>query len=150
MTDSRSIHISTNDPILFLLWLSNIPLYIWTTSLSLNGHLGCFHARTIINSVAVNTGVHVSFCIMVFSGYMPSREIARSYGSSFFFFFSFILFFNWRIIALQYCIGFYCTRMWINHNFIYVPSWTCFHPTPLGCQRVPGWAPCVIQKLPTS
>ena len=30
------------------------------------------------------------------------------------------------------------------------PSWTCFRPTPLGHQRVPGWAPCVVQKLPTS
>ena len=26
MTDSRSIHIATNDPTSFLLWLSNIPL----------------------------------------------------------------------------------------------------------------------------
>ena len=24
------------------------------------------------------------------------------------------------------------------------------HPTPLGCYRASGWAPCVIQKLPTS
>ena len=29
-------------------------------------------------------GVHVSFWIMVFSGYMPSSEIAGSYGSSIF------------------------------------------------------------------
>ena len=37
MTDSRSTYISTNDPVLFLLWLSNIPLYILictTSSLS--------------------------------------------------------------------------------------------------------------------
>ena len=33
MTDARSIHVSTNDPILFLLCLNNIPLYICTTSL---------------------------------------------------------------------------------------------------------------------
>ena len=33
MTDSRSAHISRNDPIPFLfLWLSNIPLYICTTA----------------------------------------------------------------------------------------------------------------------
>ena len=30
MTDSGSIHSSTNDPVLFLLWLSNIPLSMWT------------------------------------------------------------------------------------------------------------------------
>ena len=29
----------------------------------------------------MNTGVHVSFSIMVFSGYMPSSEIVGSYGS---------------------------------------------------------------------
>ena len=28
MTDSRSIHVSTNDPISFFLWLSNIPLCV--------------------------------------------------------------------------------------------------------------------------
>ena len=32
----------------------------------------------------MNIGVHVSFQIMFFSGYMPSNEIAGSYGSSIF------------------------------------------------------------------
>jgi len=40
---------------------------------SVNGHLGFFHARAIVNSVAMNTGVHVSLSIIVFSGYMPSE-----------------------------------------------------------------------------
>ena len=40
---------------------------------SVNGHLGCFHAQAIVNSVAMNTGVHVSLSIIVFSGYMPSE-----------------------------------------------------------------------------
>ena len=38
----------------------------------------------IVNSAAMNTGVHVFFGIMVFSGYMPSSGIAGSYGSSIF------------------------------------------------------------------
>ena len=33
------------------------------------------------------------------------------------------------------------------------PSWISFpppsHPTPLGCHRALGWAPCIIQRLPT-
>ena len=33
---------------------------------------------------AVNTGVHVSFWIMVFSDYMPKSGIAGSYGKSIF------------------------------------------------------------------
>ena len=49
---------------------------------SVNGHLGCFHAPAIINSTAVNFGVHVSFSIMVFSEFMPSSQIAGSYNSS--------------------------------------------------------------------
>ena len=35
----------------------------------------------IVNSAAMNTGVHVSFRIVVFSEYMPSSGIAGSYGS---------------------------------------------------------------------
>ena len=49
--------------------------------LSVHGHLGCFHVLAIVNSDAVNTGVHVSFRTVVFSCYMPSSGIAGSYGS---------------------------------------------------------------------
>ena len=36
-----------------------------------DGHLGCIHVLAIINSAAVNTGVHISFWIIIFSVYMP-------------------------------------------------------------------------------
>ena len=52
--------------------------------LSVDGHLGCFHVLAIVNSAAVNIGVHVSFWIIVFTGYMPSSGIAGSYGNSIF------------------------------------------------------------------
>ena len=48
---------------------------------SVNGHLGCFHVLSVVNNAAMNTGVHVSFSIMVSSGYMPSSGIIGSYGS---------------------------------------------------------------------
>ena len=51
---------------------------------SVDGHLGCFHVLAVVNSAAINIGVHVSFWIMVFFGYMPRSGIAGSYGSSVF------------------------------------------------------------------
>ena len=39
---------------------------------SVSGHLGCFHVLAVVNSAAINIQVHMSFSIMVSSGYMPS------------------------------------------------------------------------------
>ena len=47
---------------------------------SASGHLGCFRVLAIVNSAAVINGIHVSFSILVSSGYMPRSRIAGSYG----------------------------------------------------------------------
>ena len=54
---------------------------------SVSGRLGCFHVSAIVNCAAVDIGVHVSFWIIVFSGYMPWSGIPRSYDNSIFSFF---------------------------------------------------------------
>ena len=51
---------------------------------SVDGHLICSHVLAIVNSVAMNIGEAVSFCIMVFFGYVPRSGIARAYGNSIF------------------------------------------------------------------
>ena len=35
--------------------------HIFFIHLSVDGHLGCFHVLAIVNSAAMNSGVHVSF-----------------------------------------------------------------------------------------
>ena len=54
---------------------------------SVDGYLGCFHVLVIVNSDAMDTGVHVAFQINIFSKYIPRNGIAGSYGN---FIFSFL------------------------------------------------------------
>ena len=59
-----------------------------------------------------------------------------------FLFFCFLfskLIFNWRIIALQYCVGFSKTSTWISHRYAQISFLLSLppHPTPLGCFRAP-------------
>ena len=49
---------------------------------SADGHLGYFHVLTIINSVVMNIGVHVSLSDLVSLVCIPRSGIAGSYGSS--------------------------------------------------------------------
>ena len=49
---------------------------------SADGHLGCFHVLSIINSAVMNIGVHVSLSDLVSSVCMPRSGIAGSCGSS--------------------------------------------------------------------
>ena len=50
------------------------------THSSVDGHLGFFYILAIVNSAAINNGIHVSFLILVSSGYMPRIGIAGSCG----------------------------------------------------------------------
>ena len=51
-----------------------------------DGHLGCFHVLAVVNSAAMNLGMHVPFQIMVLSGYMPRSGIDGLYGNFIFVF----------------------------------------------------------------
>ena len=65
----------------------HIHIHIFFIHSSLLGHLGCFHAFTVVKGAAISIGVHVSFHITILSKYMPMNGIARSYGNSIFNFF---------------------------------------------------------------
>ena len=82
---SSFVHLIRTDSMCFFLWLGSIPLYIYVPQLlypqlSVDGHLGCFHVLAIVNRASVNIGLHVSFSVLVSTGYMPRSGIAGSYG----------------------------------------------------------------------
>ena len=58
--------------------------HIFLIHSAVNRHLGCLHVLAIIDSASVDTGVHVSFSVMVSLGDMHSSGISGSYGSSIF------------------------------------------------------------------
>ena len=47
---------------------------------SVDGHLGDFRVPAIVNSAAMNNGIHVSFSILVSSGCVSRSGIAGSHG----------------------------------------------------------------------
>ena len=86
--DLWSIHVAANGSISFSFygWVIFRCMYVphllylficwWTFRL--------FCVLAIVNSVAMNIGVHISFQmrVFIFSGYMPRRKLAGSYGNS--------------------------------------------------------------------
>ena len=42
--------------------------------------IGCFYVLAIVNSDAMNNGIHVSFSVLVSSGHIPRSGVARSHG----------------------------------------------------------------------
>ena len=88
MIISSCNHVATNGIISFFLVIEScfivLMCHIFFVHSSVVGHSGCFHVLAIVNSAAMDIRVHVSFRILIFSGYMPRSETAGSYDSSIF------------------------------------------------------------------
>ena len=70
MALSSFVHIAANGSVSFFLMAKYYSIvymhHIFFIHPSVNGRFGCFRILVIVNSAAVNTGVHVSFSIMFF------------------------------------------------------------------------------------
>ena len=70
-------------------WYSIVYMYcIFLTHFSVDGHLGCLRVSSIVNSAAVNIGVHISFHIRIFVFSGSIFKSIRSCG-------------NWTILVAQ-------------------------------------------------
>ena len=86
----------------WLLWLGETSPLLRTFSLF--GRIGCSRFISLPFSLSLETRHS-----------LPWRMIFKKQ-----YFFN-LFGFNWRIIALQYCIGFCHTSTWISHRYTYVP-----------------------------
>ena len=78
MKISRSIHIAANGIISLFSRLSNYSIiymyHIFLVLSSVDIHLCCFYVLAVVNSASVNTGVYISFLIMI-TGMRPGMGL---------------------------------------------------------------------------
>ena len=117
------------------LWLSDILLLLLLP-------LICCHMFAELPRAA---SFHFAYTLAVLCGHSIWSVVELSLSF-------FNLSFNWKKVALQYCLDFCCTTTQISHNYIYIYFLPPLphHRISLGHHIVPGWTPSVTLQLPTS
>ena len=86
MIGSRFTHLTRANSNAFLFMAEQYAIvyiyYSFFIHSSVDGHLGCCRVLTVVNSAAMNMGVHVFFSILVSAGYIPSSGISESWDAS--------------------------------------------------------------------
>ena len=151
-SDNKCVGFPHQEPVV---QLSGHQLDVLQFNLALN-YQGLAHIPRIMGSVPQDWPTSHAFC-----KYCPSVQFGcrgssspllsgliicqnGSQNSEKYFFFN--LFFNWRKIAVQCCVGLWynsVNRPWLHTHPLLLNLPPLPYPTPLGHHRAPGWAPCV-------
>ena len=102
-----------------------------------------FSPQTSLPSRLLHNIDQSSLCYTVGPCWLSVLNVAVcTYGMVFFILFFKFIYFNWKLITLQYCGGFCYTLTWISHGCTYVPhpeppSHLPPHHIPQGCPSAP-------------
>ena len=88
---------------------------------SVDSYIGWFHVLTIVNSAAMNIGVHIYFWIKVSSGYIPRSGIVGSYGN-----YNFGSLMNFHTVFHSGCTNFIPTGSIRGFPFLHILSRICY------------------------
>ena len=128
----RTIHFS---PIFFLVFFGLENVYCYTFKVTNSSSTPLNLLLILVNEFS-NWGT-VLCTVRICNFFIDFMSLLR---------FPFLIFFNWRKIVLQSCVGFYHTATQTSHNYTYTPSLVSLPPlpSPHTYHRTPGWVPRVM------